>query len=75
MTTSTVVAPTRGQAVTLAVSAAGAGLAMAVYITPIATLASTTTALRAGPDGQAWILSAMAIGLVLGLLPTPSLSS
>ena len=40
MTTSTVVAPTRGQAVTLAVSAAGAGLAMAVYITPISLYSS-----------------------------------
>ena len=70
MTTPTVAAPARGQAVTLAVSAAGAGLAMAVYITPIATLAGTAAALRAGPDGQAWILSAMAVGMVLGLLPS-----
>jgi predicted MFS family arabinose efflux permease len=59
-----------GRSATLTVAAAGAGLAMAVYITPITTLAGTATALHAGPDGQAWILSAMALGLVLGLLPS-----
>jgi MFS family permease len=63
-------APIREHAATLPVAAAGAGLCMAVYITPITTLAGTATALHAGPDGQAWILSAMALGLVLGLLPT-----
>jgi MFS family permease len=66
----TLQAPTFGHSATLAVAAAGAGLSMAVYITPITTLAGTATALHAGPDGQAWILSAMALGLVLGLLPS-----
>jgi MFS family permease len=63
-------AATVGRSATLTVAAAGAGLAMAVYITPITTLAGTATALHTGPDGQAWILSAMALGLVLGLLPS-----
>ncbi len=66
----TLQAATVGRSATLSVAAAGAGLAMAVYITPITTLAGTATALHTGPDGQAWILSAMALGLVLGLLPS-----
>ena len=66
----TLQAAVSGRSATLTVAAAGAGLAMAVYITPITTLAGTATALHAGPDGQAWILSAMALGLVLGLLPS-----
>ena len=44
-------APTYGHSATLTVAAAGAGLCMAVYITPITTLAGTATALLAGPDG------------------------
>src|SRR4051812_35468469 len=62
----TLQAATDGRPATLTAAAAGAGLAMAVYIT----LAGTATALHAGPEGQAWILSAMALGLVLGLLPS-----
>ena len=57
------------QARTLPVAAIGTALALATCTTPIATLASTATSLGSGPDGQAWILSSMSLGLAVGLLP------
>ena len=58
----TLQAATYGRSATLTVAAAGAGLAMVAYTTPLATLAGTAAALDAGPDGQAWILSSMSAG-------------
>jgi MFS family permease len=59
-----------GQGRTLAVATAGTVLALIAYTTPVATLATTATALSAGPGGQAWILSSMSCGLAVALLPS-----
>jgi predicted MFS family arabinose efflux permease len=57
------------QARTLWIAAAGTALALAGYTTQLATLAGTAAGLGAGPEGQAWILSSMSVGLAVGLLP------
>ena len=59
---------------TLSVAAAATFLALVVFTTPLATLPSTATALAAGPEAQAWILSSMSIGLGVALLPTGALA-
>lgn len=64
---------TAAQARTLRVAGAGTALAMAAYTTPLATLAGTAAGLGSGPAGQAWILSSMSLGYVVGLLPAGAL--
>lgn len=58
---------------TLAVATAGTVLALAVYTTPISTLAATAADLRAAAAGQAWVLSSMSVGLAVALLPVGAL--
>lgn len=53
---------------TVAVASAATFLALVVFTTPLATLPATTAALGSGPEGQAWILSSMSIGLGVALL-------
>lgn len=48
--------------------AAGTALVLVTYVTPMATLAATAAGLRAGAGAQAWLLSAMSVGLAAGLL-------
>src|SRR3954469_23089101 len=57
------------QARTLWIAVAGTAIALIGYTTPLATLTSTAAGLGAGPEGQAWILSSMSIGLAVALLP------
>ena len=54
---------------TLPVAAIGTALAPATCATPIATLATNATSLGPGPEGQAWILSSMSLGLAVGMIP------
>ncbi len=58
----------RGSGSALAVAAAGTLLVLVAFTIPLATLASTVADLRAGPDAQAWVLSAMSLGSAAGLL-------
>lgn len=58
---------------TLAVAGVATFLALVVFTTPLATLPSTATALGAGPEAQAWILSSMSIGLGVALLSVGAL--
>ncbi|MEJ2890078.1 MFS transporter [Actinomycetospora aeridis] len=58
---------------TLAVAGTATFLALVVFTTPLATLPSTATALGAGPEAQAWILSSMSIGLGVALLSVGAL--
>jgi MFS family permease len=60
---------TPAQARTLWIAVLGTAIALIGYTTPLATLTSTATGLGAGPEGQAWILSSMSIGLAVALLP------
>jgi MFS family permease len=53
---------------TLAVAAAGTLLILVAFTIPLATLSSTAADLGAGPDAQAWVLSAMSLGSAAGLL-------
>lgn len=55
---------------TVAVASAATFLALIVFTTPLATLPATAAALGSGPEGQAWILSSMSIGLGVALLST-----
>jgi MFS family permease len=55
---------------TLAVAAGGTFLVLVAFTTPLASLASTATALGADAGGQAWILSSMSVGLAVALLVT-----
>ena len=55
---------------TLGVAGFGTVVALIGYTVPVATLASTSTALNAGPGAQAWILSSMSLGLAVALLPS-----
>jgi MFS family permease len=57
------------QARTLGIAVLGTAIALIGYTTPLATLTSTAAGLGAGPEGQAWILSSMSIGLAVALLP------
>ncbi len=58
---------------TLAVAAAATFLALVAFTVPLAALPSTATALDAGPEAQAWILSSMSIGLGVALLSVGAL--
>src|SRR3954470_21449132 len=58
---------------TLVVAAAATFLALVVFTVPLATLPSTASALAAGPEAQAWILSSMSIGLGVALLSVGAL--
>lgn len=53
---------------TVPVAAAATFLVLVSFTTPLTTLTSTAAALGAGPEGQAWILSSMSIGLGVALL-------
>jgi MFS family permease len=59
---------------TVAVASAATFLALIVFTTPLATLPATAAALGSGPDGQAWILSSMSIGLGVALLSTGAIA-
>ncbi|GAA1749206.1 MFS transporter [Aeromicrobium alkaliterrae] len=54
----------------LPVVAAGTALVLVTYVTPLATLPPTIRDLGGGSAAQAWILSAMSIGLAGGMLAT-----
>jgi MFS family permease len=53
---------------TVGVASAATFLALVSFTTPLATLPATSAALGSGPEGQAWILSSMSIGLGVALL-------
>jgi len=53
---------------TLAVVAASTLLVLATFVTPLATGVRTAAALGTGAGGQAWLLSAMSVGLAAALL-------
>jgi MFS family permease len=55
---------------TVGVASAATFLALVSFTTPLATLPATSAALGSGPEGQAWILSSMSIGLGVALLST-----
>jgi predicted MFS family arabinose efflux permease len=57
-----------------AVASAGTFLALVVFTTPLSTLPTTAAALGSGPEGQAWILSSMSIGLGVALLSSGALA-
>ncbi len=57
-----------------AVASAATFLALVVFTTPLSTLTTTAAALGSGPDGQAWILSSMSIGLGVALLSSGALA-
>ncbi|MDL5157530.1 MFS transporter [Actinomycetospora termitidis] len=54
---------------TLVVASAATFLALVVFTSTLSTMPATAAALGAGPEGQAWILSSMSIGLGVALLP------
>ena len=60
------VAPSR----TLAVVAGSTLLVLAAFVTPLATTVATARDLGTGAGGQAWLLSAMSVGLAAALLVT-----
>ena len=49
-------------------AAVGTLLVLVTFTTPLTTLTATASGLRAGPSAQAWVLSAMNVGTVAGLL-------
>jgi len=53
---------------TLAVVAVSTLLVLATFVTPLATGGRTAAAFGTGPAGQAWLLSAMSVGLAAALL-------
>ncbi|MGZ4568697.1 MAG: MFS transporter [Blastococcus sp.] len=53
---------------TLAMASAGTLLVLITFVTPLATGVRTTVSLGAGPGTQAWLLSAMSVGLAAALL-------
>ncbi|HEY2221166.1 MAG TPA: MFS transporter [Actinomycetospora sp.] len=55
---------------TVTVASTATFLALIAFTTPLATLPATSAALGSGPEGQAWILSSMSIGLGVALLST-----
>ncbi|PWW23852.1 MFS transporter [Geodermatophilus normandii] len=55
---------------TLAVVAASTLVVLAAFVTPLATSVATATDLGTGAGGQAWLLSAMSVGLAAALLVT-----
>jgi MFS family permease len=59
---------TREQRRTLAVTSIGTLLMLLTFVTPLATGIRTAAALDTGVGGQAWLLSAMSVGLAAALL-------
>jgi hypothetical protein len=55
---------------TLAVVATSTLVVLAAFVTPLATAVSTARDLGTGAGGQAWLLSAMSVGLAAALLVT-----
>src|SRR5919107_5044024 len=55
---------------TLAVVAVSTLVVLAAFVTPLATSVATAAELGTGPGGQAWLLSAMSVGLAAALLVT-----
>jgi hypothetical protein len=53
---------------TLVVVATSTLVVLAAFVTPLATAPSTSRELGTGPGGQAWLLSAMSVGLAAALL-------
>src|SRR4051812_1771169 len=53
---------------TLAVVSGSTVLVLAAFVTPLATGVRTAADLATGPGGQAWLLSAMSVGLAAALL-------
>jgi MFS family permease len=53
---------------TLAMASAGTLLVLVTFVTPLATGVRTTVSLHASPGTQAWLLSAMSVGLAAALL-------
>ncbi|HLM06718.1 MAG TPA: MFS transporter [Blastococcus sp.] len=53
---------------TLAVVSGSTLLVLATFVTPLATGVRTASAFGTGPAGQAWLLSAMSVGLAAALL-------
>jgi MFS family permease len=66
--------PTSEQRRTLAMAAGATLLVLATFVTPLATGVRTTAALHAGPGAQAWLLSAMSVGLAGALLTAGALA-
>jgi MFS family permease len=60
--------------ITLAVASVATFLALVVFTSTLATMPATAAALGAGPEGQAWILSSMSIGLGVALLPAGAIA-
>ncbi|SNS82310.1 Major Facilitator Superfamily protein [Geodermatophilus saharensis] len=58
------------QSRTLAVVATSTLVVLAAFVTPLATSVATARELGTGPGGQAWLLSAMSVGLAAALLVT-----
>ncbi|MGY1664469.1 MFS transporter [Geodermatophilus sp. SYSU D00696] len=56
------------QSRTLAVVATSTLVVLAAFVTPLATTVATARELGTGPGGQAWLLSAMSVGLAAALL-------
>jgi MFS family permease len=63
-----VVRATPEQARTLLMASLATLLVLITFVTPLATAVRTTVALDAGPGAQAWLLSAMSVGLAAALL-------
>jgi MFS family permease len=59
---------THVQARTLLMASLATLLVLVTFVTPLATGVRTTVALEAGPGAQAWLLSAMSVGLAAALL-------
>src|SRR3954454_24534824 len=57
-----------GQRRTLLIASASTLLVLVTFVTPLATGIRTAAALGAGTGGQAWLLSAMSVGLAAALL-------
>ncbi|MEX5717074.1 MFS transporter [Geodermatophilus maliterrae] len=64
----------RVQRRTLAVVATSTLVVLAAFVTPLATAVATARELGTGPGGQAWLLSAMSVGLAAALLVTGALA-
>lgn len=56
------------------VASAATFLVLVAFTTPLATLPATASALGSGPEGQAWILSSMSIGLGVALLSSGAIA-
>ncbi|HYO37833.1 MAG TPA: hypothetical protein VER97_17275, partial [Geodermatophilus sp.] len=66
----TAVPATGEQTRTLAVVATSTLVVLAAFVTPLATTVATARDLGTGAGGQAWLLSAMSVGLAAALLVT-----